>query len=235
MAEASGAAGFILEARELRKSYAQAWGPAVEVLRGIDLALRPGEFVAVLGPSGSGKSTLLHLLGLMDEPTGGEVLLHGRPTRTAPEDLRAALRNRGVGFVFQFDSLLPEFTVLENVMMPALIPGPDGPQPLDAIESRGRELLERLGLSSLAGRFPSDVSGGERQRAALARALINDPAVVLADEPTGNLDRENGEAVFGKMRQLAVEAGVGIVLATHNEYVSRFSTRVTRLKDGRLS
>ncbi|MEK7743688.1 MAG: ABC transporter ATP-binding protein [Elusimicrobiota bacterium] len=228
-------ADFVLEARELRKSYAQAGGPAQEVLRGIDLALRPGEFVAVLGPSGSGKSTLLHLLGLMDEPTGGEVLLHGRPTRTAPDDLRAALRNRGVGFVFQFDSLLPEFTVLENVMLPGLIPGPEGARPPEAVESRGRELLGRLGLSSLAGRFPSDVSGGERQRAALARALVNDPAVVLADEPTGNLDRENGEAVFGKMRQLAVEAGVGIVLATHNEYVSRFATRMTRLKDGRLS
>ena len=226
-------ADFVLEARELRKSYAQAGGPAVEVLRGIDLALRPGEFVAVLGPSGSGKSTLLHLLGLMDEPTGGEVLFHGRPTRTAPDDLRAALRNRGVGFVFQFDSLLPEFTVLENVMLPGLIPGPEGARPWAAVESRGRNLSSAS--ASLAGRFPSDVSGGERQRAALARALVNDPAVVLADEPTGNLDRENGEAVFGKMRQLAVEAGVGIVLATHNEYVSRFATRMTRLKDGRLS
>ena len=133
-------ADFVLEARELRKSYAQAGGPAVEVLRGIDLALRPGEFVAVLGPSGSGKSTLLHLLGLMDEPTGGEVLFHGRPTRTAPDDLRAALRNRGVGFVFQFDSLLPEFTVLENVMLPGLIPGPEGARPWAAVESRGRNL-----------------------------------------------------------------------------------------------
>lgn len=226
---------FILEARGLRKAYAQAGGLAQEVLRGVDLALRPGEFAAVLGPSGSGKSTLLHLLGLMDEPSGGEVLLHGRPTRTAPEAGRAALRNRSVGFVFQFDSMLPEFTLLENVMMPALIPGPDPARPPSLIESRAREALARLGISSLAERFPSDVSGGERQRAALARALINEPAVVLADEPTGNLDRENGEAVFGKMRELSEQAGVGIVLATHNEYVSRFATRVTRLKDGRLS
>ena len=228
----------VVEARGLRKSYAQA-GCAFDVLRGLDLAVRRGELLAVLGPSGSGKSTLLNLLGLMDEPSAGEVMLFGRPTvGTSPLE-RARLRSRSVGFIFQFDSLLPEFTVLENVMMPGRIKGEtEGLSRNDffaRLESDARELLALLDILPLAGRFPQTLSGGERQRAAIARALINRPGVILADEPTGNLDRKNGESVFGKMRGLADTLGVAVVLATHNEYISHFATRIVHLADGRIA
>ncbi|HAH05578.1 MAG TPA: hypothetical protein DCM05_03485 [Elusimicrobia bacterium] len=219
----------VVEARGLGKSYPQA-GLPVDVLRGLDLAVRPGEVVAVLGPSGSGKSTLLNLLGLMDEPSAGEVLLYGRPTVGMPTEERALLRGRSVGFVFQFDSLLPEFTALENVMMPARIASSD----LSAAEADARELLALLDILPLAERFPQTLSGGERQRTAIARALLNKPGVLLADEPTGNLDRRNGEAVFSKMRDLAGTLGVAVLLATHNEYASRFATRMVHLSDGRI-
>jgi lipoprotein-releasing system ATP-binding protein len=219
----------VVEARGLGKSYPQA-GLPVDVLRGVDLTVRPGEMTAVLGPSGSGKSTLLNLLGLMDEPSAGEVLLFGRPTVGMGRHERALLRGRSVGFVFQFDSLLPEFTVLENVMMPARIAAGD----LAAAEVDARKLLALLDILPLAERFPQTLSGGERQRAAIARALLNRPGVLLADEPTGNLDRKNGEAVFGKMRSLADSLGVAVVLATHNEYASKFATRIVHLSDGRV-
>ncbi|MBI5244692.1 MAG: ABC transporter ATP-binding protein [Elusimicrobia bacterium] len=224
----------VVEARGLRKSYPQAVLP-LDVLRGLDLAVRPGELVAVMGPSGSGKSTLLNLLGLMVEPSAGEVLLFGRPTAGTPPQERARLRNQGVGFVFQFDSLLPEFTVIENVMMPGRIKGADGPGFFARLESEARELLALLDILPLAGRLPQTLSGGERQRAAIARALVNRPGVVLADEPTGNLDRKNGELVFGKLRSLADALGVAVVLATHNEYISHFATRVVHLADGRIA
>ncbi|MFA6029605.1 MAG: ABC transporter ATP-binding protein [Elusimicrobiota bacterium] len=219
-----------IEARGLRKSYPQANFP-LEVLRGVDLAVRPGEMVALLGPSGSGKSTLLNLLGLMDAPSAGEVLLRGRPTVGADAEARARLRLSGAGFVFQFDSLLPEFTVLENVTMPARIAG----DAAAAAEVRARRLLALLDILPLAERLPATLSGGERQRAAIARALLRGAAVLLADEPTGNLDRRNGETVFAKVRELADTLGVAVVLATHNrEDVSRYATRVVELRDGRL-
>jgi lipoprotein-releasing system ATP-binding protein len=223
----------VIEARGVRRGFLQG-SLTREVLRGVDLAVRPGEFAAVLGPSGSGKSTLLNLLGLMDSPDAGEVLVLGRGASGAGASERAALRNRAVGFVFQFDSLLPEFTVLENAMMPGRLAGARGRQALSELEDRARELLGTLGILPLASRFPATLSGGERQRAAIARALVNRPGVVLADEPTGNLDRANGEAVFSHLRRLADELGVGVVLATHNEYVSRFATRSLHLIDGRL-
>ncbi|TPW21146.1 MAG: lipoprotein-releasing system ATP-binding protein [Elusimicrobia bacterium] len=223
----------VLEARGLAKGYG-AGAARVEALRGVDLTVRAGEFVAVLGPSGSGKSTLLNLLGLMDRPSGGEVLVAGRPAAGMSEDGRAALRNRHVGFVFQFDALMPEFTVLENVLMPGRIAAAGG-APMDGLEARARELLSVLGVEALAERFPPELSGGERQRAALARALLNKPGALLADEPTGNLDRPNAELVFSRLKELAGRYGVAIVMVTHNEDSVGYASRTVRLRDGRLA
>ncbi|MDE2489260.1 MAG: ABC transporter ATP-binding protein [Elusimicrobia bacterium] len=222
-------------ARGVRKSYGT--GPAaVPVLRAVDLTVEAGEFVAVLGPSGSGKSTLLNLLGLMDRPDEGELKLGGADVARLSDDERARLRNERLGFVFQFDSLLPEFTILENVTMPARIARARKltDAPLSAAESRARELLDSLGIGALAARFPAQTSGGERQRAAIARALSNAPAVVLADEPTGNLDRANGAKVFADMRRVARERGTAVVLVTHDETESRTADRVLRMDDGVL-
>ncbi len=222
-------------ARGVRKSYGT--GPAaVPVLRGVDLTVAAGEFVAVLGPSGSGKSTLLNLLGLMDRPDGGELRLGGDDAAALADDERARLRNSLLGFVFQFDSLLPEFTILENVTMPARIARARGltAAPFAAAESRALELLDSLGIAALRDRFPSQTSGGERQRAAIARALANAPAVVLADEPTGNLDRGNGARVFSDLKRLARERGTAVVLVTHDEAEAQTAGRVLRMDDGVL-
>ena len=223
-------------ARGLRKSYGA--GPAsVPVLRGVDLAVSAGEFVAILGPSGSGKSTLLNLLGLMDRPDAGELSLGGARAADLDDDARARLRNERLGFVFQFDSLLPEFTILENVLMPARIArarGLSAEAPAEAAV-RARGLLESLGIADLRARFPAQTSGGERQRAAIARALVNGPAVVLADEPTGNLDRGNGAKVFADLRRLARESAVAVVLVTHDEAEAKTADRVLRMNDGSLS
>lgn len=231
----------VVEARGLGKRYAQ--GDAeVEVLRSVDFTVRPGEFVAILGPSGSGKSTLLNLLGLMDHPSSGEVLLAGTPTGRTKEEERAALRSLHVGFVFQFDALMPEFTILENVLMPARIALAAGREPAVAggkgwagLEARAMGLLRALDIDRHAGRPPRELSGGERQRAAVARALLNGPGVVLADEPTGNLDRPNAEVVFSKLRKLADDYGVAVVMVTHNESSVGYATRSVHLLDGRLS
>jgi lipoprotein-releasing system ATP-binding protein len=223
----------VLEARGLSKGYGEG-AARTEVLRGVDLTVRAGELLAILGPSGSGKSTLLNLLGLMDRPSGGEVLVGGRPAAAMPEDDRAALRNKHVGFVFQFDALMPEFTVLENVLMPGRIAGASG-EGLKALETRAAELLGVLGIAPLAGRFPAGLSGGERQRAALARALLNSPGTLLADEPTGNLDRPNAELVFSRLKELAGRYGVAVVMVTHNEDAVGYASRTVRLRDGRLA
>ena len=223
----------VLEARGLSKGYGEG-AARTEVLRGVDLTVRAGEFLAVLGPSGSGKSTLLNLLGLMDRPTGGEVLVGGRPAAAMPEDDRAALRNKHVGFVFQFDALMPEFTVLENVLMPGRIAAAGGGS-MAGLEAKAAELLGVLGIGALAERFPAGLSGGERQRAALARALLNGPGTLLADEPTGNLDRPNAELVFSRLKELAGRFGVAVVMVTHNEDAVRYATRTVRLRDGHLA
>lgn len=217
-------------AKGIHKTYSQG-AIATPVLSGVDLSIKKGEFVAILGPSGSGKSTLLHILGLMDEPTQGEVLLLGAPTRSLDAQARSRMRNQHVGFVFQFDSLLPEFTILENVSMPGRIAGSHLPK----VEARARELLGHFGISHLENRFPQETSGGERQRASIARALINRPAVVLADEPTGSLDRRNGELVFSNLKEVAQDLDVAVVLVTHNEYASQFASRIFHLADGRLT
>ncbi|TBR23072.1 ABC transporter ATP-binding protein [bacterium] len=223
----------VLEARGLTKGYGE--GPAhTEVLKGVDLTVRAGEFVAVLGPSGSGKSTFLNLLGLMDRPTAGEVLVAGRPAAAMPEEARAALRNKHVGFVFQFDALMKEFTVFENVLMPGRIAAASGGS-LAGLDARARELLDVLGVGPLAERFPAALSGGERQRVALARALLNSPGTLLADEPTGNLDRPNAELVFSRLKELAGRFGVAVVMVTHNEDAVGYASRTVRLRDGRLA
>ena len=222
-------------ARGMRKAYGQ--GPtSVQVLRGVDMRVEPGEFVAVLGPSGSGKSTLLHMLGLMDRPDEGELSLCGRAAAGLGEDARAFFRNQKMGFIFQFDSLLPEFTILENVLMPARITRAQGltAEPMAQAVVRASRLLDSLGIGALGGRFPSQTSGGERQRAAIARALVNAPALVLADEPTGNLDRENGERVFADFKRLTREQGTAVILVTHDEPAAKAADRVLRMNDGVL-
>jgi lipoprotein-releasing system ATP-binding protein len=227
--------GLALKAEGLHKTYGHGKS-SVRVLKGLDLSLRAGELLVLLGPSGSGKSTLLNLLGLMDRPDSGDVLLAGRPTARLSEEERSKLRNESLGFVFQFDSLLPEFTVWENVTMPARIAAAQGrpDEAVAAAHARAARLLEDLGLKSLKERFPSQVSGGERQRAAICRALVNGPAVVLADEPTGNLDKHNGELVFKDLRRLAEAHGTAVVLVTHNESACASAHRVLHMADGAL-
>jgi lipoprotein-releasing system ATP-binding protein len=229
-------ADLALEARDLRKSYGS--GDAeVAVLKGLDLLVAAGEFVAVLGPSGCGKSTLLNVLGLMDVPGSGEVFFSGRPTSAMAEEERSLLRNEALGFIFQFDSLMPEFTILENVLMPARLAMARGRsrESLTQARERALALLEGLGLERLRDRFPAQTSGGERQRAALCRALINRPAVLLADEPTGNLDRKNGERVFHDLKDLAQRHNTAVVMVTHNEAACALANRTVHMSDGLIA
>ena len=220
----------ILEAEGLRKVYRGGDGNPIEVLSGIDLAVDRGEFVAIVGASGSGKSTLLHLLGALDTPSGGTVRLAGQSYDEESPEALAALRNRKLGFVFQFHHLLREFTALENVMLPLLIAGEDDAR----ARSRAEELLAAVGLAGRMSHRPSQLSGGEQQRAAVARALVVDPLVVLADEPSGNLDHANSERLHQLFAHLSREFETALVVVTHNRSLAGRADRVLSLEGGRL-
>ncbi len=213
--------------RAVRKVYEGA--RPVVALDGVDLDVAPGEFLAVTGPSGGGKSTLLHLLGGIDRPTSGEVLVSGRDIGGLPEAPRTLYRRREVGIVFQFFNLLPHLDVAENVELPRLLDGHD-----DAAE-RARELLDRVGLVGRARAHPYELSGGEMQRAAIARALVTGAKLLLADEPTGNLDSRNGEQVLELLDEIRRERGVTLLLATHSPAAAGRADRIVAIQDGRLS
>jgi lipoprotein-releasing system ATP-binding protein len=220
----------ILEAQGLRKVYRGGDGNPIEVLSGVDLTVSRGEFVAIVGASGSGKSTLLHLLGALDNPTGGTVRLGGQSYADETADSLAAIRNRKLGFVFQFHHLLREFTALENVMMPLLIVGEEEAR----ARSRAEELLAAVGLAGRMSHRPSQLSGGEQQRAAVARALAADPLLVLADEPSGNLDQMNSERLHQLFAHLTREFETALVVVTHNRSLAGRADRVLSLEGGRL-
>jgi lipoprotein-releasing system ATP-binding protein len=220
-----------LETEHLEKSYSLGKLP-VPVLKGIDLSIELGERIAVVGPSGVGKSTLLHLLGALDKPTAGEVRLDGKTFSTMrPEEL-AALRNREIGFVFQFHHLLPEFTALENVLMPALM---NHRNDREAAEARAVELLTKVGLAHRLHHRPGELSGGEQQRVAVARSLTNRPRLLLCDEPSGNLDGEAATSLHRLLLDLSQSENITLIIATHNRELADQMTRTIRLRDGKVA
>ena len=220
----------VLEARKVTKTYVAGDGSAINVLRELDLVVQPGEFVSIVGASGSGKSTLLHLLGALDAPTEGSVLVEGEPLSTMTLAERAVFRNRRIGFVFQFHHLLRDFTAVENVAFPLRIGG-TADQPA---ESRAAEVLGMLGLGGRLHHFPSQLSGGEQQRVAVARALVREPAVILADEPSGNLDPVNAVSLHELFESLGTPGGAAVIVATHNRDLAQRADRILRLQDGVL-
>jgi lipoprotein-releasing system ATP-binding protein len=216
-----------LELRGVERTYKQAGG-LLPVLRGASLALYPGETAALVAPSGAGKSTLLHTAGLLERPDDGEVLLGGRSCGGMSDSQRTEIRRAGLGFVYQFHHLLPEFSALENVMLPQMV---RGLKKTDA-EARASELLGYLGLKDRVGHRPGELSGGEQQRVAIARAVANAPRVLLADEPTGNLDVRTADHVFGALRQLVRATGLAAVIATHNLDIAAQMDRRVTIRDG---
>lgn len=220
----------VLEAKSLTKRFTEG-RLDVTVLKGVDLQIRAGETVAIVGASGSGKSTLLHLLGGLDAPTSGEVVFDGRSLNGMSSSAKAELRNRELGFIYQFHHLLPDFTALENVAMPLLI----GKVAKGEAQTRAREMLAAVGLEHRAAHRPSELSGGERQRVAIARALVNRPRLVMADEPTGNLDARNADAIFELLGELNVRQGTAFLVVTHDLHLAKRMSRQMEMRDGQLS
>jgi len=221
--------GVILEAKHVRKVFRT--GPQVlEVLKDVNLRIEKGQIAGIFGPSGSGKSTLLHILGSLEPPTDGEVRLLGKSYLAMDDKALSELRNRDIGFVFQFHHLLPEFTALENVALPAIIGG----KPRKEAMEKAEELLVLVGLKERLKHRPDELSGGERQRVAVARALINGPRILLADEPTGNLDSKNALSLLELFRDLNENLGTTMLIVTHNEKIRELTQRDYRLEDGRL-
>jgi lipoprotein-releasing system ATP-binding protein len=221
--------GAVLELIDLKRSFRQ--GPReIHVLNGACARIMPGEAVALVGPSGAGKSTLLHIAGLLEQPDSGHVVVNGRDCARMDDGQRTAVRRGEMGFVYQFHQLLPEFSALENVVIPQMILG----RSRRAAESRARELLATMGLAERVEHRPAELSGGEQQRTAIARALANAPRLLLADEPTGNLDPRTSERVFNELISLIRHAGVGALIATHNLELAGRMDRVLQLSDGQL-
>jgi lipoprotein-releasing system ATP-binding protein len=219
----------LLEVKGLYKSYGNG-AAKVEVLKGIDLTVKAGDTVALVGPSGAGKSTLLHIMGTIDRPTQGTVLFEGEPIFAMSEQPLAAFRNRSIGFVFQFHHLLPEFSALENVMMPLLMGG----MKRSKAEEPARRLLSDVGLSHRLTHRPGELSGGEQQRVAIARALVRSPRLLLADEPTGNLDRKTSEEIHALLYSIQQNTGISLVIVTHSEELAGSMGRRVRLVDGSI-
>jgi lipoprotein-releasing system ATP-binding protein len=225
----------VLTAKNVKKSYFKA-KLEVPVLRGVDFAVQPGEFVAIIGQSGSGKSTLLHLLGTLDAPTSGEIAFEGNRIDNLPSKSRDILRNKYFGMIFQFYHLLPELSMLENVLAPLMIK--DGVWKYfcnrASYTTRAKEMLDMVGLSHRLTHKPKELSGGEMQRTAIARALMAQPPVLLADEPTGNLDQQTGNEILTLLKKLNVEQGLSIVMVTHDQAIARQAHRIVRLAEGRV-
>lgn len=219
----------VLRLQGVRKSYAVGTPVEMEVLHGIDLSLRHGEFAALIGPSGSGKTTLLNLIGLLDEPSGGQLVIEGQETSALSEAALTRLRGRAIGFVFQYHYLLPAFTALENVMMPVLVARG---RPDDEMRSSANALLDKMDLTPWRDHLASDMSGGQQQRVAIARALAMRPVLVLADEPSGNLDTKAADGVFTLLREINETLGTTFLIVTHDPRLARRCDRIIELVDG---
>jgi|SRR5690606_36003120 len=231
MAESAQKQTPVIEAKQVSVQYEEASGQTIEILKSASLAVYPGEMVSIIGASGSGKSTLLHILGLLDHPTSGSVYIHGEAVGGLNEKQRSRLRNQSLGFVYQFHHLLPEFSALDNVAMPLIVRR----ESRAAAREQAAVFLEQVGLAHRIHHYPGQLSGGERQRVALARALVNQPACVLADEPTGNLDRHTADDMFALLRRINADLGTALVIVTHDQSLAALAHRRLLMSDGTLA